>query len=122
MIRNPLKRPAIWLSIAVHLFSAAQGVCGDGVFVRFRLHKPGDAKYFVELGGHIHQPNWYIARAVVPPDADKRPELRVAAGEFTPWFDLATHAGADLHTRKNLAGGIAEFPNVTAKFVTEPVS
>ena len=105
------------------LFIVAATVLGnDGVFVRFRLRGPKDSKYYVKLGGTIHQANWYLPSAVIPRDAEKNAAVRVASGDFTEWFDLGAHAGKDLHGRLNLAGGIAEFPNVTAIFVTEPKS
>src|SRR4051794_33177448 len=94
----------------------------DGVFVRFRLSEPAGAKYYVKLGGSIHQANWFLPNADIPTDAEKPTRGRVASGQFTEWFDLAAHAGKNLHTRMNLAGGIAEFPNVTAQFMTEPAS
>ncbi|NQT40295.1 MAG: hypothetical protein HQ581_22570, partial [Planctomycetes bacterium] len=61
---------------------------------------------------------WYLPRAVIPEGADKDTTRRVAAGEFTPWFDLKQHAGERLHGRMSRSGGVAEFPNVTAEFVT----
>jgi hypothetical protein len=98
--------------------SAAQSA--DGVFVRFRLNEPAGAKYYVKLGGYVHQPNWYLPAANIPADAEKENHARVTAGEFTGWFDLGKHAGASLHGRLNRAGGIAELPNVMVQFVTEP--
>src|SRR6476660_5732192 len=85
-------------------------VAGDGVFVRFRLREPEKSKYYVKLSGCIHQANWSLPAADIPAAAGKDARARVAAGEFTEWFDLAAHAGKDLHPRLNLAGGIAEFP------------
>jgi len=55
--------------------------------------------------------------AVWPKSADKDARSRIASGQFTPWFDLGAHAGKRLHGRLNRAGGVAEFPNVTAEFV-----
>jgi hypothetical protein len=95
---------------------------GDGVFVRFQLVEPKGGKYHVALGGYIHRDPWYLPAAVVPPGADKDAAKQVAAGEFTPWFDLRKHAGARLHGRMARAGGVAEFPNVTARFVTSDKS
>ncbi|MEO6435689.1 MAG: hypothetical protein ABIP55_07990, partial [Tepidisphaeraceae bacterium] len=108
---------AMWIGAAI--------VCAatdDGVFVRFRLLGPVEVKYYVKLGGYTHQANWYLPAAVIPAGAETKDGPRVAAGEFTPWFDLATYAGKSLHRKLNLAGGIAEFPNVTAQFVVEPES
>ncbi len=94
----------------------------DGVFVRFRLQKPEGAKFYVKLGGFIHQPNWYLPAVNVPGGAEKTERERIDAGQFTDWFDLKSYAGTNLHGRLNLAGGIAEFPNITARFMVEPVS
>jgi hypothetical protein len=105
----------LWLGPSIGATAAE-----DGVFVRFRLQEPAGARYYVKLGGYIHQPNWYLAAANVPAGAEKEQRARVAAGEFTEWFDLSKHAGADLHARQNRAGGVAEFPNITAQFITEP--
>ena len=91
----------------------------DGVFVRFRLLEPKDSGYYVRLGGYIHKSPWYLPKAVIPDGADKDLAKRLEAGQFTPWFDLAEHAGDRLHERLNRAGGVAEFPNVTADFVCD---
>lgn len=94
----------------------------DGVYVRFQLVKPEGARYYVRLGGFIHKPNWYLPRAVIPSGADGQADRRLASGQFTQWFDLKKHAGESLHGRLNRSGGVAEFPNVTAQFVTAPRS
>ena len=94
----------------------------DGVFVRFRLLKPEGAKYYVNLGGYIHQPNWYLPSTATPAGADTAEHRRLEAGKFTQWFNLKEYAGPQLHRRKNLAGGIAEFPNITAAFIVDPPS
>src|SRR3954454_3520822 len=101
---------------------ATSAAAKEGVFVRFRLSEPAGSKYYVKLGGFIHQANWFLPAADIPHDAEKPAKARVPPGQFTEWFDLAAHAGKNLHPRLNLAGGIAEFPNVTAQFVTEPTS
>ena len=92
----------------------------DGVFVRFKLGQPRQGTYYVRLAGHIHNSPWHLPRAVIPAGADKVPVTRISAGQFTPWFDLGKHAGDHLHGRLNRAGGVAEFPNVTAEFVLDP--
>ncbi|MBA3483202.1 MAG: beta-galactosidase trimerization domain-containing protein [Pirellulales bacterium] len=115
----------LWFTLGVALWlasTARSDAAEDGVFVRFRLQQPQGAKYYVKLGGYVHTPNWYFPAADIPADAEKPDHARVAAGEFTEWFDLAAHGGASLHGRQNLAGGVAEFPNVTARFVAEPES
>jgi Beta-galactosidase trimerisation domain len=104
------------------LGATISGFADDGVFVRFRLQKPESARYYVKLGGYIHQPNWYLPEANIPANAEKADRARIAAGEFTGWFDLKAYAGTNLHKRLNLAGGIAEFPNITARFMVEPDS
>lgn len=105
------------------LFFVMKTYCQEeGVFVRFKLVEPEDAKYFVKIGGYIHIPNWYIPVANVPGDASRDPSCWVKAGNFTPWFDLKKHAGTSLHGRLNRAGGVAEFPNITAEFITDTKS
>jgi len=94
----------------------------EGVFVRFRLIGPREGRYFVRLGGYIHKSPWYLPTTVIPAGADKDESKRAAAGEFTPWFDLAEHAGDLLHGQHARAGGLAELPNVTADFVAEAES
>jgi len=109
--------------LAVGLLAAnGPAVAADGVFVRFRLLAPRDGRYYVRLGGYIHKSPWYLPKAVVPAGADKDESKRAAAGEFTPWFDLAKHAGDLLHGQLSRAGGLAELPNVTADFVSESES
>src|SRR5438477_3671949 len=96
------------LPTLVAFWIGAATVCAaadDGVFVRFRLLGPAGAKYHVKLGGYSHQANWVLPAAIVPKGAETKDGLRMAAGEFTPWFDLAAHAGKNLHKRLNLAGG-----------------
>src|SRR3954465_2319771 len=102
---------AFWLYFAISFATA-----GDGVFVRFRLREPENSKYYVKLSGCIHQANWGLPGADIPAAAGKDAPARVAAGQFTEWFDLASHAGKNLHPRLNLAGGIAELPNVIVQF------
>ncbi|MCX7704910.1 MAG: hypothetical protein N2115_01450 [bacterium] len=106
--------------IIIILFSMMKIYCQDeGVFVRFKLIEPANSKYFVRIGGYIHIPNWYIPVAYVPGDATRDVTKWVNAGQFTPWFDLKKHAGKSLHGKLNRAGGIAEFPNITAEFITD---
>ncbi|MEM7392424.1 MAG: beta-galactosidase trimerization domain-containing protein, partial [Verrucomicrobiota bacterium] len=52
--------------------------------------------------------------------ADRKPEARVAAGDYTPWLNLTDFVGDRFHGRLHRAGGVAEFPNLTADFMTEP--
>ena len=109
---------ASWLLAMVG--RGSPGAAAEGVYVRFQLTKPADTMYYVQLGGYIHVPNWYLPAAVLPIGADKDAGRRLAAGRFTDWFDLQAHAGKLLHGRLDRAGGVAELPNVTAAFVTEP--
>ena len=104
-----------WMFISIATANSAE----QGVFVRFRMSQPAETRYFVRVGGHIHVPNWGLPDASIPKDAEKKANLRVASGEFTEWFDLKTHAGKGLHKRLNRAGGIAELPNITARFVAD---
>ncbi len=94
----------------------------DGVFVRFQLESPRETKseYFVRVGGYIHKDPWYLPAAVLPEGSDRDASKRIPGGNFTPWFDLKRHAGDRLHGRLHRAGGVAEFPNVTAEFVCQP--
>ena len=92
----------------------------DGVFVRFRLLQPDNARYYVKVAGFVHVANWYLPDKTIPTNADKKPEARLNSGEFTEWVDLKAQFGKSLHGRHNRAGGIAEFPNITARFVIEP--
>jgi hypothetical protein len=118
-----MKKPTSWVWIAFWLcFARSFAVASDGVFVRFRLSQPEKSKYYVKLSGCIHQANWSLPGADIPATAEKELRTRVPAGEFTEWFDLAAHAGKNLHPRLNLAGGIAEFPNVIVRFVADPES
>jgi hypothetical protein len=107
----------LWFLIASSFLYAE-----NGVFVRFRVREPEASTYYVELSGCIHQANWYLPQANIPAAAKTDPKARIAAGQFTEWFDVAKYAGKNLHGRLNLAGGIAEFPNVIVRAVTEPES
>ena len=89
----------------------------DGVFARFQLVEPADAPWFAKVSGYIHNAPWRLPDAVWPTNADHEANLRVPAGEFSPWFDLGVYAGKRLHGRLKRAGGIAEFPNVTVAFL-----
>lgn len=40
----------------------------------------------------------------------------------TPWFDLKKHEAGRFHGQISRAGGVAEFPNVTADFIITPHS
>ena len=113
-------RPLVAFVVLLALCSI--GRAADGVFVRFQLVEPNTGKYYVRLRGYIHRSPWYLPRAVIPPLADKQEGNRGAAGDFTPWFDLTKHAAGQLHGRLNRAGGVAEFPNVTVDFVSDPPS
>jgi hypothetical protein len=86
--------------------------------VRFKLVEPAGTTFYVKLAGYIHVPPWYLPAAVWPEKADADADKRVAAGEFTPWFDLGKHAGGLIHRRMHLSGGVAELPNVTVDFLT----
>jgi len=97
---------------------ASPSLAADGVFVRFKLLQPQGTSYYVRLGGYIHESPWYLPKAIIPDGTDKEPTKRVAAGEWTPWFDLARHAGNLLHGRMSRSGGVAEWPNITADFIT----
>lgn len=112
----------IWavLVLGAAIWAAATDAQAAGVYVRFRLTLPTEVQYHVRLGGYIHKPNWYLPRAVIPAGADKDKNKRIKSGISTDWFDLKKHFGKALHGRLNRAGGVAEFPNVTAQIITEP--
>src|SRR2546430_11769730 len=92
----------------------------DGVFVRFRLIQPQNARYYVKIAGFVHVANWYLPDKSIPTNADKKPDIRLNSGQSTDWVDLNAQFGKSLHGRHNRAGGIAEFPNITARFIAEP--
>lgn len=104
-----------WLAALLILLNRSSPAA-DGVFVRIKLTEPADHPWFVKLGGYIHNDPWQLPSAVWPADADKDASKRVAPGQFSPWFDLVTHAAGKLHGQQKRAGGIAEFPNITAQF------
>ena len=109
---------ALFVILALCLAPLARvAAAADGVFVRFQLAEPAGAPWFVKLSGYIHQDPWHLPDAIWPAGADQDPAKRVPGGEFSSWFDLGTHAGKRLHGRLRRAGGIAEFPNVTAEFI-----
>ena len=112
------------LGVAAALVAAvvpASAAAGD-VFVRFTLLEPAEGVYYVRLGGYIHNAPWYLPGTVWPAGADKEVAARLPAGAPAPWLDLGRHAGDRMHGRLNRSGGVAEFPNVTADFVTDPAA
>jgi hypothetical protein len=92
------------------------------VFVRFRMVEPEKTLYYVRVGGYIHKTPWYFPKAVWPEGADKDKLKRPVAGDYTPWMNFTKFAGKRMHGRMRRAGGVAEFPNVTADFVADPPS
>lgn len=112
-----MNRAGSWITGLGLTLAAASASAAEGVFVRFQLVEPAEKPWFVKLGGYIHNDPWYLPDAVWPLRADKDATRRLAPGQFSPWFDLGTHAGKRLHGRLKRAGGVAEFPNVTADFV-----
>lgn len=106
--------------VLTSIIAASSSGAEDGVFVRFRLIHPAAAKYYVKLGGYIHKSPWYLPKAAIPEGAERDVDLRLDAGQSTPWFDLGRHAGDLLHGRMHRSGGVAEFPNVTVDFICDP--
>ena len=90
----------------------------DGVFIRFRMLEPAATSYYVQIAAYVHVDPWTLPSTSWPAGADKDPTRRVRSGSATEWFDVAKYAGQSFHGRLNRAGGVAEFPNVTADFVT----
>ena len=104
------------------LLLAALGLSGASadtrVFVRFKLLEPTETGYYVQIGAYIHVEPWTLPATVWPAGADNDRAKRVGSGVFTEWFDLGEYAGSKLHGQLHRAGGVAEFPNITADFVT----
>jgi len=109
------KRVLVLLLVALTLSSAS---ANSGVFVRFKLVEPTETSYYLQIGGYIHVEPWTLPGAIWPAGADRDRAKRVGSGVFTDWFDLGEYAGSKLHGQLHRAGGIAEFPNITADFVT----
>ena len=112
----------ILIAMAAACLAGASARAEPGVFVRFQLLEPRQGAYYVRLGGYIHNAPWYLPKTVWPAGADKDRAARLPAGTTTHWLDLGRHAGDRLHGRLKRAGGVAEFPNVTADFITDPAS
>src|SRR5687768_13184917 len=91
-----------WLTAMLLVFGGSSRAA-DGVFLRIKLVEPANESWFVRLGGYIHNDPWVLPSALWPADADKDPAKRVAAGQFSPWFDMLTHAGGKLHGRQKRA-------------------
>ena len=89
------------LFIAAIVLLVAPFAHGADVFVRFRIAQPADAKFRVHLGGYRHEEPWYLPTA----------EIEAASGQWSPWFDASKWP---LHGRLDRAGGIAEWPTMTA--------
>jgi len=108
-----------WLLVLLLVALTLSAASADtGVFVRFKLLEPTETSYYVQIGGYIHVEPWVLPAAVWPAGADSDRTKRVGSGAFTNWFDLGKYAGPKLHGRLHRAGGVAEFPNITANFVT----
>ncbi|QDU96438.1 type 1 glutamine amidotransferase family protein [Lignipirellula cremea] len=113
---------ALIAAVGVMCSGSSLATAADGLFVRFQLLQPTAATYYVKLGGYIHKTPWYLPRGVLPTGSDKDASLRTQGGQYTPWLDVREFAGDRLHGRMNRAGGVAEFPNMTADFVVDPPS
>ena len=90
----------------------------SGVFVRFKLLEPAGTDYYVQIAAYVHVEPWSLPETVWPAGADRDHAGRIPSGVFTDWFDVGRYAGSKLHGRLHRAGGVAELPNVTARFVT----
>jgi hypothetical protein len=97
-------------------FAAVACAADDGVFVRFKLDAPTNVTWLVRSRLVIHVPPWQYLLPPLPEGADTTMAKRHSGGEFTAWLDVKTLAGAYLHDRKHLAGGLAEFPCLFAAF------
>ncbi|MGI8602204.1 MAG: hypothetical protein ACR2OZ_04305 [Verrucomicrobiales bacterium] len=104
-------RAFYWLANLAAVIAAgmAEGRA-DGVVVRIKVVEPAGNGWKVKLGGYIHNDPWRLpeVQAEVPKDG------------FSLWIDLAAAFRGKLHGRLNRAGGVAEFPNVTADFSAGP--
>ena len=119
-MRRPRWKTTVSLPVlAVAAVAVPSLACAaDGLFVRFKLTEPKGTTYYVRVAGYIHNSPWYLPRAVVPEGADKDAAKQAVSGACTPWLDLKRHAGERMHGRMARSGGVAEFPNVTADFIT----
>src|SRR5262245_51446507 len=114
------RRWALWRVLPLILGALALSSASptSGVFVRFKLLEPTGTSYYVQIGGYIHVEPWRLPTTVFPVGADSDSSKRVGSGAFTEWFDLGKYGGIKLHSQLDRAGGVAEFPNITADFVT----
>ena len=119
---NGLRQWALGVAAALAAAVVPASPAAGDVFVRFQLLEPHQGTYYVRVGGYIHNAPWYLPKTVWPAGADKDAAARLPAGTPTPWLDLGRHAGDRLHGRLMRAGGVAEFPNVTADFITDPAA
>jgi len=108
------------LSLAGLLLLGIHAFAEDGVFARFKLLEPAEAKYYINIGGRIHASPWSLPGVTFPANASADPTRRFRAGDYTGWFDVKNYAGELLHERMNRSGGIAEFPMLSADFITKP--
>jgi hypothetical protein len=103
------------LLAAIALSSASPG---SGVFVRFKLLDPTETSYYVRIGGTSTSSHGISRRRSSRPGPTVDGNKRARSGVFTEWFDLKQYGGIKLHSQLNRAGGVAEFPNITADFIT----
>ncbi len=106
------------LALLLAALSLSRASADTGVFVRFKLLEPTETSYCIQIGGYIYVEPWTLSGAVWLAGADSDRAKRVGGGTFTDWFDLGKYAGPKLHGQLHRAGGVAEFPNITANFVT----
>lgn len=117
----------IWVACAWCLASLVSvAVAADapppGIYVRFKLLEPAMGRYYVTIAINTHHAPWGLGVVSFPRGAATYPFRRVAAGEYTPWFNLRDMERPDarIHERSMRSGGVAEFPQVTAEFTTIP--
>lgn len=113
----------LFLATQLHVVFADQ----TNVFVRFQMIEPTNSTYYVQLGGNLLGGGsaWFMNSGTWPSGAVTSASARVKAGEFTPWFDIhdLLPVGAQMYSRREKgwrSGGVAELPNVTADFISEP--
>ncbi|MAE62623.1 MAG: hypothetical protein CMJ49_14845 [Planctomycetaceae bacterium] len=100
-----MKSSMVWVLGLLLVGLSGVTSAADGVYVRFKLLEPADAKYYVQFGGNIHVPNWGLPGATFPAEAKHDAEQRFVSGEHSDWFDIKTWAGELLHGRMNRSGG-----------------
>lgn len=104
----------VWITLLV-AFTTGFSHAGDGVYARITQLEPSEGHYHLVWGGTLHfrDPVWYLRPKRWPESGT------VQAGQPTPWFNIAEYAGENFHGRMNRAGGVAEFPYISANVISD---